>query len=731
MCLVLLLLAGSAARGVTSRVHRQGSFQDLGKGEVEHVMLESRGALRLGREAEVLAEDFERAWSINSITVIGRAVYFGTSPNGGIYRYRSGELEQIYPLDTADPSGTAADGNDLPELTHEHVFATCADASGRLVAAVSGADCRLDRFGEKGVETIFRPDDAQYIFGVHPDADGNLYVATGPQGKLYRLDVRTGHAQLVYTSRDDNLLAVAVGSGGGVYAGSDGRGLVYRIRPREQQAMVLYDSPQPEVTALAFVSVDDQASESLYALATSAQVVETERQFAARLPLPGRPESSEQDAEKPDPKSQGQQFQIASQKPAGAAPGNTRPAAGRRRTGREVLSTLWRVDPEGFVVDVARQRAVFFCMAAWRGRILIGTGNQGRLLRVDPDTEQTAVLYEDPQATQVTAVAARDEQVFLGTANPARLIRLAGPYARRGTYTSDLIDAQQPARWGRLQLDADLPLGCQVLVSCRSGNVEDANDATFSPWSEAVEMTGPVPLDCPLGRFCQYRLILTSRDGSATPVIREVALASSIPNLPPVVESVEFTRSSKPTQEGRVIIKYNARDANDDALRFDLYFRKQGRFGWIRLEEDHDARQLEWDSRTVEDGRYEVKVQASDAPGNTPATALTASRISDPIVLDNTGPRVHSYRLEYHGRQVTVSLDIRDAFSAVARVEYTVDSHQHWHTAVPEDRVYDTSQEQFSISIEDLTRGAHVIALRLHDDLGNTTYRSFEVDIED
>ncbi len=729
--LTVLLLAGSVAWGVTSRIHRQGTFQDFGKGEVEDVILESRGALRLGRRAEVLAEDFERAWSINSITVIGGSVYFGTSPNGGIYRYRLGALQKIYPVQDGDEPVFDADSREVPSLTHEHVFATCADVAGRLVAAISGADCRLDRFGVDGIETLFRPDDAQYIFGVTTDSAGHLYVGTGPEGKIYRLDALTKTPQLLYTSRDDNILAVTVGSDGRVYAGSDGRGLVYRIVPQDGQATVLYDSPQPEVTALVFAPTRGDQENHLYALATSAQIVETEREFAARVPLPGRPETQEKATEKPEPKAQGQQFQIASQKPEPSARDNARPAAGRRRGAREVMSTLWRVDPKGFVTDVAHQRAVFFCMTPWDGKVLIGTGNEGRLLRVDPDTEQTAVIYEDAQATQVTAVATRDSDVYLGTANPARLIRMGHAYASSGVYTSPLIDAGQPARWGRLQLDADLPDDCSVFVSCRSGNVDDANDATFSPWTEPVEMTEPVPLECPLGRFCQYRLTLKSPDGTATPVIREVALASSVPNLAPVVDAVDFVRNAKSSKEGLITIRYDARDANQDALRFTLYFRKAGRFGWIRLKEDHTARELEWDSRTVEDGRYEIKVLATDASGNSPATALTAARISDPVVVDNTGPQVHSHRVELHGGYAILVLEVRDAFSAISRLAYTVDSNEQWRGAVPGDRVYDTTEESFRIRIENLERGTHVIATRIRDDLGNTTYRSFEVRVED
>jgi hypothetical protein len=68
-------------------------------------------------------------------------------------------------------------------------------------------------------------------------------------------------------------------------------------------------------------------------------------------------------------------------------------------------------------------------------------------------------------------------------------------------------------------------------MACRSGNVKDVNDPTFSEWTELVEVTEPVPLRCPVGRFCQHKLVLESKDGQRTPVVREIAVARTVPNL--------------------------------------------------------------------------------------------------------------------------------------------------------------------------------------------------------
>ena len=47
---------------------------------------------------------------------------------------------------------------------------------------------------------------------------------------------------------------------------------------------------------------------------------------------------------------------------------------------------------------------------------------------------------------------------------------------------------------------------------------------------------------------------------------------------------------------------------------------------------------FEWDTRTVTDGQYQVKVVASDALANPPGDGKTTSRVSEYYVVDNTPP---------------------------------------------------------------------------------------------
>jgi len=739
--LLLAYLSGSVCWAVTSQITRHSSSVDLLSGEAEDIVVSSQGTLQLGRAWEALVEEFEDVWSINCIVVSGGTVFVGTSPNGGIFKYSLGELTKIYPLESETVSGDekgepndASDANDANEpgdanvveaeeyLSNEHIFVMATDVAGRLLAGISGDECKLLRFEADKIETVFEPNDAKYIFAIATDDKGNIYLGTGPEGKVYMFNpFDPASSGVAYDSLDKNILSLAIGEDGFVYAGSDSRGLIYKINPKTKTAAVLYDSDQPEITALLF-----REGGELYVAGTSAKIVQAQTQFASQLPLAGRPETAEPEKGTSENES-GHELKIAHTE-KGAADKSSRGKAPPRKLPKPgEASFIYKITKDGYVTDVFSEAAIFFCLAAQEGKLLVGTGNSAQLFTIDPASEQEAIIYEDEQASQITAVVVSGDDMYLGTANPAKLIKLSKTLASEGTYRSDLIDAGQPAKWGKLQIDADIPSGCRVMAASRSGNVKDINDPTFSEWTEPVEMTGPVQLRCPLGRFCQYKLLLRSEDGAKSPLVREIAVASTVPNLAPKVESVTVSRVTAAGKTGVLKISYKAKDDNDDTLIYKIDFRKIGRANWIKLDDEIGADSFEWDGKTVEDGRYEVRITASDERNNTTATKLTGSRISEPVVVDNTGPVIEKHSIEESNKVVALKLQMSDELSAIGEVRYTVDSNAEWIGAMPDDLVYDTTSEDFTIVVEDLDAGEHIIAVKVADAVGNTTYKTFEV----
>lgn len=285
--------------------------------------------------------------------------------------------------------------------------------------------------------------------------------------------------------------------------------------------------------------------------------------------------------------------------------------------------------------------------------------------------------------------------------------------------------------WGKLHLEGLVPQGTQIEVTARSGNVKDANDPTYSPWSAPQPVTGPVQLQVPVARFCQYKLSLTSDASDKTPLVNKICVASTVQNLPPKINAVSVSRVMDTAKAGTFKINYQASDRNADTLIYDIDFRKIGRENWINLSKDHEQSSYDWEGRTVEEGKYEFRVTAKDERGNAPGTEMQVSRISDPVTVDYTGPVIEAIAMSTEvedGKIVaTLSFTASDEYSVVADVFYTVDSNAQWKRAIPQDFVYDSRQETFTIVANELAAGDHVIAVKAIDALGNTSYSTFDI----
>src|SRR4029079_2307420 len=88
-------------------------------------------------------------------------------------------------------------------------------------------------------------------------------------------------------------------------------------------------------------------------------------------------------------------------------------------------------------------------------------------------------------------------------------------------------------------------------------------------------------------------------------------------------------------QKGLQTFVWKADDENDDRLQYDVFYRREGETSWKPLKRGLWDAILVWDTTSVPDGTYYVKVAATDAPSNSPATALVGEFESVSFDIDN------------------------------------------------------------------------------------------------
>ena len=412
---------------------------------------------------------------------------------------------------------------------------------------------------------------------------------------------------------------------------------------------------------------------------------------------------------------------------------------------------------------------MILALAATDGRLLVGTGAGARVYEVslaDGGEDRATLATIDPKQV-MTLLVTKQGRTILGSAGPGRLYTLSKGHKREGTYTSQVYDAGGSARWGALEWRGPAPGGTQIRIATRSGNVRDPEKGMWSDWSRA-QTTSPGRVGSPAARFLQFRVTMRTNDADTTPVLEQFEAAYLRSNEPPKILSIaevisrdRLTRAQAvdrfrqamtgrsqssqksgstpqpPPPEGSQpirVLRWKAQDPNGDTLRYDVYFRSQGEAKWVRLVRNLVRPEYAWDTATVADGWYEIKVVASDRHDRSADTAREASRTSDPILVDNTAPVVEKVQVKVRngddGAEAEVTFTARDAASRVTEAAYTVDSATDWHTLAPTDGLFDGRTETFRFTIKDLGPGPHRIGLRAADEANNRGHAAKTLTVE-
>jgi hypothetical protein len=112
------------------------------------------------------------------------------------------------------------------KVWHHHTSADYAKAQFHKAVVSSEGEVRLAR-----KLTPLATLDVTHIWDLAEDAGGNLFAATGDEGKLFKI-TPNGHVSVIYTCPKGQILCLSVGVDGAVYAGTGPAGQVVRIDPR-------------------------------------------------------------------------------------------------------------------------------------------------------------------------------------------------------------------------------------------------------------------------------------------------------------------------------------------------------------------------------------------------------------------------------------------------------------------------------------------------------------------
>ena len=742
LSLLLYFLTSLPLHAEHTRRWRQSTYEEFLKGTAHGVAVRSDGRLELAPKFTLLADaDASYLWSVR------------LDPKGTLYA-AGGSPAKVFRFDSNGKPAVVFDSTDLSAQ------AIAFDSKGTLYVGTS-PDGKVYRVSASGEKAVFFDPKTKYIWDLAFSPDGTLYVATGDKGQLFTV-APDGKGEPFYSSDEAHIRVLAFDAKGSVIAGTEPSGRILRISRtpgKTAEGFVLYETSKREVTSLAVA-----ADGTIYASAIG--------------------EKQRTGAQAPTTVLTTPQGTTAITTSGLLTPGQAQGQAPFVPFPPLLSSAIYRIRPDGAPEELwnSRDDVVYALGIASDGRLLAGTGNSGALLAIDG--RGVFAQLAKSGSSQITGIAANSSgRVFLCTANPGKVFSVGPEYEPEGTFESHSFDAQLFSKWGRLEWWsppsaslAKAPSGSnaghandpRIEFFVRSGNTEDPGKE-WSRWFGPYTKSG-TESQAPSARFLQWKTVIhDGRPGdgidwvslaylpaNVAPVIDGVAIQdpgirtqtqSGIPSnqpapvtlkMPPspstsgviITQSTSSQRFEQPPQgflqKGYRSVVWTAHDDNDDDLRFAVYYRGETEREWKLLKDNLDQRFYSWDTTTLPDGAYYLRIVASDSASNTPALALKTERESERFEVDNTPPVIDDLKVDQATVQrspntksfAMIQFTARDSTSEIDRAQYSLDGGD-WILVTPHTGISDAPVEHYDFGIPTLSPGEHTLAVRVYDRFEN------------
>jgi len=695
------LLPLTAAAGGT-RVWELAGTAELDKGELRQTAVSSRGQVSIGIKAtKVDLTEVGLVWS--AIAGKGGKVYLGTGYDGKIYRLDGGKAVEIATTGQLVITALAVDKQgdlyaaSLPDPVIWKVKKPSAIKAGKPVEAAKWAAIK-DKGDDKDKQT-------KHIFALAFDEERRtLFAGTGPQGKLYAVG-RDGKATVYLDTDEDHVMCVTAAGKGKLLIGTSPEALLLEVTgPGRSSALADFDAT--EVKAIvrdgkdAIVAVNEfKIPPAIPSKKPSTSVVSGKiKKSSKKTPVAG----------------DGQLFRI------------------RPDTRQELI---WE-----------RKKAHVTALAvAAGGRVFAGLGAEGKVVSVDRKRVVRTELDLDER--QVLALLADKSLALAATGDAGAAYRVGPARPAEAFYLTPPLDTKSIARFGRLDWFGT----GKLKVQARTGNTVVPDDS-WTDWSKPLKSGGQIQ-----GEPSRYLQLRFSWGGDGSAMLRSVELAFRPLNRRAVITQLDpdspffgVGKGSSKKKSGDKEIEISTRtvaawpdgdhdpeleltwkidNPDKDDLRYRLWYRAVGQKVWrpiLREDEVLTRTRYEWDTESVPEGRYEVRLRADDSPSNDPGEVLFDEYVSVPVLIDNHQPLVTGLKLT-KGKVVGKATD---SFSAISALEFSVDGGP-WMPIFSADGLFDETAEEFSFPPPGgLESGPHAIAVRAYDRAGNMGTAEIHVDLK-
>lgn len=388
------------------------------------------------------------------------------------------------------------------------IYSAVVDQGGNLYVG-TGNNGKLLRVNSRGQGSEWARLEHAAVYALAVDSLGRVYAGAGPDGKVYRINDR-GETEVFFDPDEKYVWTLAIDGQNNLFVGTGPKGTIYKVNP-QGQGDVFYDSKETHITALEWdldgnllagtapggllfrISSDGSPFVIYDSPLREIKTITVDRYgniYAAALLRPEGPE----------------------EKSAPETPTSARTAATSGEVTLEISGTgegtgleIYKVDRENLVdlLYASDDELAFDLLIRSNGNLLVATGNKGRILSIDPHKFVT-LLSESPEE-QVTRLLEWEGRIYATTSNLGWVFELLSQPSSKGVYESKVLDAEMLASWGVIAWEMSDSMSGPVRVYTHSGNTE-VPDQTWNDWSDAYSDAEGSQIESPPARFFQWKI---------------------------------------------------------------------------------------------------------------------------------------------------------------------------------------------------------------------------------
>ena len=418
-----------------------------------------------------------------------------------------------------------------------YVWSSAVDAGGSVFLG-TGSDGKIYRVDTGGNGKLFADLNELNVSALAIGKAGELFAGTSPDGKVYRVDA-SGSATIYFEPKEKYIWSLAVLSDGSLAVGTGENGKIYKVKSANStpETALLFDTSETHIICL---TTDNKGN--LYAGTDSSGLV-------LRFAADGKPfallDSALREIHALSVGADGSVYALALDDSAATVKAVTtaavtppsdasavvipEPAPKSRYDLTTAKSAVYRIAPDGGSEIVWNSPTVtaFSIAANGGGGVLLGTSDKGRIYSITDDGRETLLLQSNEG--QISTLQTRGSQMFATSSNAGKLFRFGTESVAEGVYESSVLNAKSSAAWGRIWWRGS----GNVVLQTRSGNTEKPNE-TWSDWSANYTDSKGAQVQSPKANFLQWRAILKN-----AAMLNEVNVAYQPRNIAPEILAIQ------------------------------------------------------------------------------------------------------------------------------------------------------------------------------------------------